>query len=233
MADDDDGVLIVEDHLLLAQALRAALADVGTAAEVVTPSDVGLEGVVARARPGILVLLDLRLGGELDGSELVAPLRARGAQVLVVTGGADVLSMGRALDAGAIDVLDKRRPFGDLVGAIAAVRAGRYVPDDARRRAILASARQRAEAAHEADEVLGRLTPRESEVLDHLVQGRSAEQVAAADHVSVATVRAQIRSVLAKLGVRSQLAAVARVQALRRRSAPGRGRPQPPPTGRE
>lgn len=229
MAFDDDGVLIVEDHLLLAEAVRAALANVGIAAEVVAPEPAALAGLADRVGPRTVVLLDLRLGPGLDGSELVAPLRAQGAQVLVVTGGADVMSMARALEAGAVDVLDKRLPFGELVGAIAAVRAGRYVPDDARRRSLLATAHRRADEAQEARLVLGRLTPRESEVLDHLLQGRSAEQVAATDHVSVATVRAQIRSLLSKLGVRSQLAAVARAQALRRRLGLSRGRPELPP----
>jgi len=53
------------------------------------------------------------------------------------------------------------------------------------------------------------LTCRERAVLRHMVEGLSAEQIAAVDYVTVATVRSQIRSILSKLGVRSQLAAVA------------------------
>ena len=53
------------------------------------------------------------------------------------------------------------------------------------------------------------LTERERSVLTALMEGKSAEQIAAESFVSVCTVRTQIRQVLLKLGVRSQLAAVA------------------------
>ena len=53
------------------------------------------------------------------------------------------------------------------------------------------------------------LTSREQAVLAGLAQGRRAEIIAAAAFLSEGTVRSQIRSVLAKLGVNSQLEAVA------------------------
>jgi DNA-binding NarL/FixJ family response regulator len=54
-----------------------------------------------------------------------------------------------------------------------------------------------------------RLTARERKVLAALVEGLSAEEIAESHFVSLTTVRSQIRAVLQKLGVRSQLAAVA------------------------
>jgi DNA-binding NarL/FixJ family response regulator len=59
------------------------------------------------------------------------------------------------------------------------------------------------------------LTTREREVLGALMQGKSADTIAEESVVSVATIRTQIRSILAKLGVNSQLAAVARAQEVR------------------
>ncbi len=56
------------------------------------------------------------------------------------------------------------------------------------------------------------LTPREQEVLRDLMDGRSAEAIARASYVSLATVRSQIRAVLQKLAVNSQLAAVAKAR---------------------
>jgi DNA-binding NarL/FixJ family response regulator len=53
------------------------------------------------------------------------------------------------------------------------------------------------------------LTDRERAVLTHLMHGLTAQEIAATDFVSVATVRSQIASILMKLGVRNQLAAVA------------------------
>ena len=53
------------------------------------------------------------------------------------------------------------------------------------------------------------LSQRERAVLIHMMDGLSAEQIAALEYVTVSTVRTQIRSILQKLGVKSQLAAVA------------------------
>ena len=52
------------------------------------------------------------------------------------------------------------------------------------------------------------LTTREREVLAHLMLGRTVREIAARSVVSEATVRTQVKSILAKLEVTSQLAAV-------------------------
>ena len=56
------------------------------------------------------------------------------------------------------------------------------------------------------------LTRREVDVLAHLVLGRSAAEIARAHVVSELTVRSQLKSILRKLDVSSQLAAVALVR---------------------
>jgi len=53
-----------------------------------------------------------------------------------------------------------------------------------------------------------RLSPREQNVLLSLMKGSTAREIADKDCVSLATVRSQIRSIISKLGVSSQLAAV-------------------------
>ena len=53
------------------------------------------------------------------------------------------------------------------------------------------------------------LTERERGVLVQLMQGYTAEQIATAEFVTIATVRSHIRQILLKLGVNSQIAAVA------------------------
>ena len=54
-----------------------------------------------------------------------------------------------------------------------------------------------------------RLTRREEEVLSALMRGAKARDICVQSFVSMPTVRSQIRSILTKLGVTSQLAAVA------------------------
>jgi two-component system, NarL family, nitrate/nitrite response regulator NarL len=67
--------------------------------------------------------------------------------------------------------------------------------------------RARGEAAQLA-ESFEHLTPRESQVLAYLMQGRTVREIAAAATLSESTVRGHVKLILAKLGVSSQLAAV-------------------------
>jgi two-component system, NarL family, nitrate/nitrite response regulator NarL len=55
---------------------------------------------------------------------------------------------------------------------------------------------------------LDQLTPRERHVLVAMMAGRPAAEIARDNYVSLTTVRSQIRGILSKLGVNSQLAAV-------------------------
>src|SRR5262245_39262376 len=58
------------------------------------------------------------------------------------------------------------------------------------------------------------LTDRERAVLHHMMEGRCAQAIAEEEYVSLNTVRSHIRSILWKLNVKSQLAAVAYVRRL-------------------
>jgi DNA-binding CsgD family transcriptional regulator len=98
------------------------------------------------------------------------------------------------------------------VGVLSA-RSFRHLPwtqQDVRLLALVASVVAPAlEAASSAARVSAlRLTPKETQVLADLMAGRNAKSIARASGLSEATVRTHIRSVLAKFGVNSQLAAV-------------------------
>jgi len=203
-------VLIIEDHELLAQSVGLALTGEGCAVRL--SRLLGMDQVLAEAeehQPDV-VLLDLDLGGELgDGAGLIAPLRSRRAQVVVVTGTTSLHRHGLCLEQGALAVLPKTTPFLDLVAAVQGAMCG-HSPfrDDERQELLAALRRWRTEERHRLAP-FERLTPRESQVLGCLLEGRSAERIAQDWVVSEATVRTQIRGVLTKLDVTSQLAAVA------------------------
>ncbi len=98
------------------------------------------------------------------------------------------------------------------VGVLSA-RSYRHLPwtqQDVRLLAVVASIVAPAlEAASSAARVSQlRLTPKETQVLADLMAGRNAKSIARASGLAEATVRTHIRSVLAKFGVNSQLAAV-------------------------
>ncbi|HEX2074319.1 MAG TPA: response regulator transcription factor [Geodermatophilus sp.] len=211
---EEQPVLLVDDHSLFAQAVQIGLRAAGIPARPVAPRSA--EDVVRTATEAApaTVLLDLRLGtGEdgvpIDGLDLVAPLTQAGCRVVVVTGEIGDAIWGTALERGAVTVLPKDTDLGDLVRLLAAVRAGEAVLPDGRRQDLLAAARRaRAEEAARLAP-FRHLSPREDQVLRCLAAGMPAATIAATAHVSEATVRTQIRAVLTKLEVTSQLQAVA------------------------
>jgi DNA-binding NarL/FixJ family response regulator len=207
-------VLIVEDHDLLAQSVGMALETEGH--QVLVSGLSSVDGVLeeARALRPDVALLDLDLGGHVgDGLGLVAPLRAAGARVLVVTGSTEEHRHGMCLEQGASGVLDKRASFDRLLTAVTVVGEGGSPIDEGRRQTLLAAVRAWRSDETKRLEQFERLTPRERQVLASLMEGTSAEAIATAWFVSEATVRTQIRGVLTKLGVSSQLAAVATARA--------------------
>ena len=127
-------------------------------------------------------------------------------------------SVIRAVQQGVLVVLDGDRPFPGLVGSLHALLLDPAAAQD--RSVLLRRLRGRAQEASR----LAALTSRERQVLAWLALGLSASDIAAAEQVSLTTVRSHIRAVLAKLGVRSQLAAVAMA---RRAAYPDPSTPDP------
>jgi DNA-binding NarL/FixJ family response regulator len=219
--------LIVDDHGVLADGLAMALQAEGLPAEVHVP--VSADGVLkaVRERRPHLVLLDLDLGMERgSGVDLVEPVRALGPRVLVLTGSADRIVHARCLEAGAAGVASKADSFDLLLDAIRRTARGEPAMGRRRREDLLDELRRHRATHSERMAPFERLTPKEASVLLALAEGRSADEIARSSYVSLPTVRTQIRGVLVKLGVGSQLAAVAMavdrgwLDEMRRRGAP-------------
>jgi DNA-binding NarL/FixJ family response regulator len=207
-------VLLVDDHSLFAQAVEIGLCAAGIPARRVDPrSSAEITAACSAAAPAT-VLLDLRLGTAadgllIDGLDLVGPITATGCRVVVVTGESGDDTWGTAVERGAITVLPKDTELETLVQVLTAVRENRPVLDEGRRQDLLAAARRMRADAEARLAPFRSLSPREDEVLSSLAAGMPAAAIAAAAYVSEATVRTQIRAVLTKLGVTSQLQAVA------------------------
>jgi two-component system nitrate/nitrite response regulator NarL len=205
-------ILIVEDHVLFAESLELALTVEGyDVRRMMIPdhaqSPSALIATVTRQRPRV-VLLDLDLGQFGYGEHLIAPLALAGINVVVVTGSLDRARWGEAVRLGARKVLAKSRPLNDVRATVRRINQGLQVMAPAEREELLAAWSN--ERAHLVDLQgrLDRLTIREREVLAHLMKGRTVREIAAVGVVSEATVRTQVKSILAKLEVTSQLAAV-------------------------
>lgn len=204
-------VLIVEDHELLAQTLALGLCGRGftcTVATVAGPASIIEQA--GRVRPS-LVLLDLQLDG-IDGIDLIPALRALGARVLVVSGCQDHPRLAAAIALGAAGWVSKTEPFERLLEAAEAV-GRRWHPHDPQDD-LLELGNGWLQAHRELQADFAQLTARERQVLWRLSEGASAQEIAQVLSVSVGTVRTHIKATLSKLGVSSQLAAVARTRSL-------------------
>jgi FixJ family two-component response regulator len=156
IVDDDPGVLKA-----LSRLVRANGYDV---CSFVTPREFLAQH--DGALPGCAVF-DLSMP-DLDGIALQQALSADGVQrpVIFVSGKGDIPTSVRAMKAGAVDFLVKPVDHADLLAAIA-----RAITRDAEAR------RHRAERDAVAAR-LATLTPREREVLTHVVAGRLNKQIA-------------------------------------------------------
>ncbi|WP_205471493.1 response regulator transcription factor [Nocardioides sp. SYSU D00038] len=205
-------IVIVEDHVLFAESLELALFVEGyDVRRIPVPDSPGSPGAllasIVRVRPRV-VLLDLDLGGFGDGVRLIRAIAESGANVVVVTGDPDRARWGEAVRAGARKVLSKSRPLTDIMATVRRINQGLPVMDTAEREELLREWHTTRSAQQALRERLALLTVRESEVLGHLMKGRAVRDIAGIGVVSEATVRTQVKSILAKLEVSSQLAAV-------------------------
>jgi DNA-binding NarL/FixJ family response regulator len=200
-------VLIVEDHELLAGTMAMALRQQGLEVHVAA----GPSAAAVTERAGELApVLDLDLGSAMgSGLNLIRPLIECGARVVVVTGVADRARLGACIEAGAVGVVSKAAEFSVLTDVVRRAIEGEPLMPEDERQALLAEARHRRRADHDRLAPFDALSPREQDVLVHLLAGESAETIAENTYVSLATVRSHIRAILLKLGVNSQLAAVA------------------------
>jgi DNA-binding NarL/FixJ family response regulator len=199
---DTTRVLLIEDHAMIAQGLRAALDQVDDI-EVVAVAGSIEEGVQqARGQDPHVVLLDFRLpdGDAPDG--IVRLQKARpNAKILVVSAMSDYRSVVRAMEAGASGYLLKDQPINDLISGIRRARAGDTVVAPSLVPRLLA--RITSSPAPTA-----KLSRREIDVLQLLAEGLSTAELAARLNLSVNTVRNHVQSVLTRLDAHSKLEAV-------------------------
>jgi DNA-binding NarL/FixJ family response regulator len=208
-------VILVDSDRLISTSLHLALRAAGVDAHRVTASDPVTLLAVASAFPPSVVVFELASPTLLDWcrtlppARLVTPLRRQGKQVLLLAGEVDEAETAATIAAGASGTVPLSSSFESLIGALARLSAGQQIMTEAERRSWISLHIRCEDRKLQASKRLRRLSCREYEVLQLLSEGQRASAIAEQSSVSVATVRAQIRAILTKLDVNSQLQAVA------------------------
>lgn len=205
-------VVIADDQPLVRAGLSAMLG-VEPDLEVVAEVSDGAQAVeAARRLEADVVCMDVRMPG-MDGitatRALCGPDVAEPVPVLILTTfDVDEYLFG-ALEAGASGFLLKDAEPAAVVDAVRSVAVGNGTLQDTLTKRVVSEllTRRRTQpvTAARANELL---TARELEILLHLAQGMSNEEIAQALYLEVSTVKSHLARMMPKLGVRSRLQAV-------------------------
>jgi NarL family two-component system response regulator LiaR len=194
-------VLIVDDHIVVRQGIRALLTTEPNI-EVVGEAENGREAVseTERLRPDV-ILMDLVMP-EMDGIEAIGRIIARQpeARILVLTSFATDDKVFPAIKAGALGYLLKDSGPEDLVSAIQQVYRGKPSLHPAIARKLLQELSHPLEPLSTPEP----LTEQEVEVLRLVAQGQSNKQIAESLMISGTTAQAHVRDILRKLHLASR-----------------------------
>lgn len=203
---------ICDDHRLLTDALVSILSIEPDIELVADPVDNGFAAVdVCRTEKPDVVLMDIDINGDINGIETTRRIKAvaPSTRVVVVSGHPRPTILVEAIEAGAAGFLDKDTAVDDLVSTVRAAAAGEILVDPAVLATLLPQLSAERQAAADANTRLARLTGREREILGLMAKGCRNDAIAARLFISSTTVRTHAHNILTKLGVHSQLEAVA------------------------
>jgi DNA-binding NarL/FixJ family response regulator len=184
-------ILLVDDHALVRRGFRRMLED-ETSFQVVGEASDGLEAV-ARAeelRPDVVVM-DCALP-QINGVEATRRILAKlpDAAILMLSMHSEDTLIRQALAAGARGYILKNAMDLDLVSAIKKVAEGKMVVDP----------QIKLDGSMKGERDTG-LTPRELEILQHIVAGKSNKEIAIDLKLSVNTVSVHRANIMDALGI--------------------------------
>jgi len=215
-------ILVIDDHVLMREALRGVLKELNADATVLEAPDCGQAmGLVVEHPDLALILLDLSLP-DRDGFAVLAELRQRypAISVVVHSGFHDRANVVRALDLGALGFIPKTARREVMISALNLVFSGGiYIPPEILVRQDPSAPGQAGPARPVADRPgmspadLG-LTERQIEVLALMMQGKSNKAICRMLDLAEPTVKNHVTAILKALNVTNRTEAVIAVGAL-------------------
>jgi DNA-binding NarL/FixJ family response regulator len=196
-------VVLVEDHQIVRQGLRALLEGTDDVV-VIAEADNGDDGVeMAKQHRPDVVVMDLNLPG-LNGVDATKAIRQAVPEthVLILSMYSTEEHVRPAIRAGAEGYLLKGSGLSDLVAAIKAVSTGNAFFSPQVAKIVLDDSRR---AAHGGgpDRAGSELTPRERQILKLVAEGRSSPEIARDLNLSVKTVEGHRGRIMAKLDTKN------------------------------
>jgi DNA-binding NarL/FixJ family response regulator len=195
-------VLLVEDHEVVREALRMTLERDGDV-RVVGAVATGAESVqFCRKNPPDLVLMDLSLPG-LSGIEATKEIRkcSPGTRVVVLSMYDDEESVVGAIQAGAHGFVLKQASLSELREAIRRVAGGENFLSPRVSARLVQRIQSDQPLRTTSSPLVERLSPRETQVLRLVSEGRRSREVADLLGLEVETIRSYRKSLMKKLGV--------------------------------
>ncbi len=204
---------VTSPHLLVAQAVAAALRGAGIPCsagawhEVMHPLETSDD---ERAYPDhhVVAILD-GFEGPHAIDDLARLARIGPARIVVVTSDSAAVSFGSLLGSESVEVVTHASSVADLVDVMARFLAGQSVMDDQVRAQLRADWAEAVGQQQHVIALVNSLTPQQRRVLGLLASGHRVAEVAVIIGVTSGTVRSHVKSLRARLGVRTQLEAVA------------------------
>lgn len=189
-------VLLVDDHGLMREGLRALLATTGDI-EVVGEARTGREAerLAAGLGPDV-VLMDVAMP-DLNGIEAARLVIecCPAARIVMLSMHATIEYVYRAFEAGATGYLLKENAVDELTRAVRTVHTGKRYLCPTLTRTMPASALEHAKSP------VDRLSARERQVLQLVVEGHSSSEIARMVHLSPKSIDTYRSRLMAKLGV--------------------------------
>ena len=191
-------ILLADDHPLFAEALQTLIQRSIPSTTLTVVSDLdAAHRALAGAKRYDLAILDLHMPGTkgFDGVERTLA-RFPETPLAVISGAASAAEVRRSLELGARGFLPKTLPPKVLAAALQVIASGgTYVPTDYARPAV-----------PKLPTVAG-LTPRETEVLALLAEGKSNKEIGRALKLQEITIKLHVRNIFRKLKVRNRVEA--------------------------
>ena len=202
MTDVDEGrrqIYVVDDDPVVREMLSLILREEGY--DVICFADGAALLAAGNRKLPACILLDIDIPGP-SGIDVLKKLRAGKCDVpvFIISGKGDIPTAVEAINAGAVDFIEKPFRAGDVVARLRAELAG--------------GSNQQATVVPDICPTLDCLTCRENEVLKLCVLGLSSKEISAKLNISFRTVEDHRSNIIRKLGVRNTAELVLKVMSM-------------------